>query len=51
VNLPIIEKSRRLCREISMPDESARVGVAFDAMIFDEPYCALDWFTESVLTV
>jgi hypothetical protein len=34
-----------------MPDESARVGVAFDAMIFDEPYCPLDWFTESVLTV
>jgi hypothetical protein len=42
VNLAIIEKSRHLCREISMPDESARVGVAFDAMVFDEPYCALD---------
>ncbi|MDB5620694.1 MAG: hypothetical protein JWQ24_4932 [Tardiphaga sp.] len=34
-----------------MPDESARVGVAFDAVIFDEPYCALDWFTETVLRV
>jgi hypothetical protein len=51
VNLPNIEKFRRLCREISMPDESARVGVAFDAMIFDELYCALDWFTETVLRV
>lgn len=34
-----------------MPDESARVGVAFDAVIFDEFYCALDWFTETVLRV
>jgi len=51
VNLACIEKSRHLCREISMPDETARVGVALDAMVLDESYVALDWLSESVLRV
>jgi hypothetical protein len=31
VNLAVIKKPRHFCREISMPDETARVGVALDA--------------------
>ena len=34
-----------------MPDETARVGVARDAMVLDESYVALDWLSESVLRV
>jgi hypothetical protein len=34
-----------------MPDETARVGVALDAMVFDESYCALDRLSEPVLRV
>jgi hypothetical protein len=38
VRLPVIWRSRRLFREVSMSDEATCVGIALHAVIFDKLY-------------
>jgi hypothetical protein len=51
VNLPVIEELRPPFRKISVLDEKARVGVTFDAMVFNKPYAGFNGLAEAVIGV
>jgi hypothetical protein len=46
MNLPVIGKLRQPFRKISVFDEMTRVGIAFDAMIFNKPHAIFDLLAE-----
>lgn len=51
VNLPEVEEAGSATGEIAGPNECAGVGVAFDAVAFQQHDRALRWFAEAVTAI